>query len=192
VKGRIRRAVISRLGYVSGSGVALWVLNTIVQRVFRIDGDCRYGKHFTSRVLHSRGLEIEHECDFVRKSLAVSGGCYISAADGLWIGEGTIWSANVAIVSQTHATDDFRDAPATAGIRIGRACWIGFGAVILPGVVLGDHTIVGANSVVTRSFADGHVVIAGAPAIVVKTLDGTPPKHVLDLERASGFDRPRH
>ena len=43
-------------------------------------------------------------------------------------------------------------------------------SVILPGVVLGDHTIVGAGSVVTRSFEEGHCVIAGVPARKIKEL----------------------
>jgi len=41
---------------------------------------------------------------------------------------------------------------------------IGANAVILPGVILGEQTIVGAGSVVTKSFKKGHEVIAGNPA----------------------------
>lgn len=167
-----------RFGYVSGTGVALWIVNALFQRLLRLDHGCRYGKHFTTRVLHPHGLHIEDECPYVRRSLAVSGGCYINAADGLWIGKGTIWAPNVAIVSQTHGINDFRGAPPTAGIRIGRGCWLGFGSVVLPGITLGDRTIVGANAVVTRSFPDGNVVIAGAPAIAVRQLDGTMPSHI--------------
>ena len=164
-------------GYVPGTGFAVWAVNAVFQRILRIDADCPYGKHFSTRILHARGLTIEDDCSYVRRSLAVSGGCYLNAADGLWIGKGTIWSANVAIISQDHAIDDFREAPATGGIRIGRGCWIGFGAVILPGVVLGDYTVVGANADVTRSFEQGRVVIAGAPASVVRQLDGLP-RHI--------------
>ena len=47
-------------------------------------------------------------------------------------------------------------------------CWIGFNAVILPGVILGDNTIVGAGSIVTKSFESGHCVIAGNPAKIIK------------------------
>lgn len=166
------RSSLSRLApnYVTGTGVALWAINGFVQRILRFDSGCRYGKHFTSRVLHPVGLTIEDDCPAVRRSLAVSGGCYINAADGLLIGRGTIWGPNVAIVSQNHDIDDFALAPPTKGIKIGRLCWIGVGAVILPGVTLGDRTIVGANSVVNRSFPDGHVVIAGAPARPVRQL----------------------
>jgi acetyltransferase-like isoleucine patch superfamily enzyme len=174
----MRRTIARKLGYAPGTGLALWLINAFVQRVLRLDANCRYGKHFASRILHPDGLTIEDDCRFVRLCLAAHGGCYINAADGLWIGKGTIWSANVAMVSQTHAIDDFREAPLTGGIRIGRGCWIGFGSVILPGVVLGDHTVVGANSVVTRSFEQGRVVIAGAPAVEIRKLDGPLPQHI--------------
>ncbi|HYM30274.1 MAG TPA: acyltransferase [Candidatus Cybelea sp.] len=163
----MKRFAVDRLGYPPGSGVPIWLVNWLFQRVFRLDAECRYNKHFTSRLLHTRGLEIEDECPIVRRSLTVSGGCYINAADGLWIGRGTIWAPNVAIVSQEHGRDDLRNAPPTPGIRIGRDCWLGFGSIVMPGVILGERTIVGANAVVTKSFPEGNVVLAGAPAQVV-------------------------
>jgi acetyltransferase-like isoleucine patch superfamily enzyme len=163
-----RRITQRVLGYPPGTGLSLWAINVIVQRVLFLDADCPYNKHFTSRVMHPRGLRVEDDCPTVRRSLSVSGGCYINAADGLWIGKGTIWAPNVAIVSQDHGRNDLKDAPPTAGIRIGRDCWLGFGCVIMPGVTLGDRTIVGANAVVTRSFPQGHQVIAGIPARVIK------------------------
>lgn len=159
------------LNYPPGTGVALWFVNTLFQRLLRLDADCRYNKHFTTRVLHPQGLTIEHDCLRVRRSLAVSGGCYINAADGLWIGKGTIWAPNITLMSQTHDMLNLDHAPPTAGIRIGRDSWIGFGAVILPGVTLGDRTVVGANAVVTTSFPEGNAVIAGAPARLVRRLD---------------------
>lgn len=159
-----------RAGYTSGTTVPVWLANFIAQRLLRIDADCPVAKHFTTRVLHPKGLVIENNCVKVRTSFAVSGGCYINCGDGLHIGEGTIWAPNVAIVSQTHDIADFDKAPPTPGIRIGRQCWIGFGSVILPGVTLGDRTIVGANSVVRASFPEGRVVIAGMPAVAVRSL----------------------
>ena len=50
-------------------------------------------------------------------------------------------------------------------------CFIGTNVTVLPGVTLGDNTIVGASSVMTKSFLDGNVVIAGNPARVICTID---------------------
>lgn len=55
-------------------------------------------------------------------------------------------------------------------IAIGDDCWIGGGAVICPGVILGRRVVVGAGSVVTKSFPDD-VVVAGNPARVIRRLD---------------------
>lgn len=57
-------------------------------------------------------------------------------------------------------------------VHIDDQCFIGAHSVILPGVNLGKHVIVGANSVVTSSFPD-YCVIAGAPAKMIKCYDKT-------------------
>ena len=51
--------------------------------------------------------------------------------------------------------------------RIGRNCFIGGRALILPGVTIGDGCIVGAGSVVTKSVPD-HCIVAGNPARILK------------------------
>lgn len=52
-------------------------------------------------------------------------------------------------------------------IKVGNNCFIGHGAIILPGIELGNNVIVGAGSVVTKSYKQGNVVIAGNPAKVI-------------------------
>ncbi|GAA3904746.1 hypothetical protein GCM10022228_13690 [Halomonas cibimaris] len=56
-------------------------------------------------------------------------------------------------------------------VIIGDNCWLGANAVILPEVKIGEHTIVAAGSVVTKSFPDSNQLLAGVPAKVVKKLD---------------------
>ena len=75
----------------------------------------------------------------------------------------------------THATILAHDASAIvmgAGIvvgrvSVGRRCFIGAGAVILPGVAIGDDSIVGAGSVVTKDIPEG-VIAAGNPCKVLR------------------------
>jgi maltose O-acetyltransferase len=56
-------------------------------------------------------------------------------------------------------------------IRIGHDVWIGGGAIILPGVTIGDCSVIGAGSLVTRDVPAAKVV-AGNPARMIRTLDG--------------------
>ena len=44
-------------------------------------------------------------------------------------------------------------------------------SVILPGVVLGPHTVVAAGAVVTKSFEEGYCVIGGTPAKMIKKIE---------------------
>ncbi|WP_345934273.1 acyltransferase [Granulicella sp. WH15] len=55
-------------------------------------------------------------------------------------------------------------------IRIGRNCFLGYRAAVLPGVTLGEGCVVGINAVVTRSFP-AHSMLAGVPAKVIRTFD---------------------
>ena len=58
-------------------------------------------------------------------------------------------------------------------VQLRNGCWIGIGAVILPGVTIGQNAIVGANAVVTGDVPD-HAVVGGIPARILKRLDVNP------------------
>ena len=91
----------------------------------------------------------------------------VEIGDDVTIASGTHWVThdNSVIKLGIDATDYF------GKIKIGNNCFIGTNVTLLPGVTLGDNTIVGASSVVTKSFPGGNVVIAGNPARVVCTTD---------------------
>ena len=57
----------------------------------------------------------------------------------------------------------------TAQVTISDDVWIGAGAVILPGVTIGEHVVVAAGSVVTKD-VPSHSVVAGVPAKVIKSI----------------------
>lgn len=100
-------------------------------------------------------------------------GCYFQAASDahIYIGKGTCIAANVGIITANHDLKDLTKAAPGKDVRLGEKCWIGMNSTILPGVTLGDHTIVGAGSVVTKSFPEGNCVIAGNPAKLIRKLD---------------------
>lgn len=62
-------------------------------------------------------------------------------------------------------------------IRIGHDVWIGGGAIILPGVTIGDSSVIGAGSVVVRDVPPASVVV-GNPARIVRALDGREDRQV--------------
>lgn len=101
-----------------------------------------------------------------------SPGCYYQVIDGdITIGKGTWIAPNVGVITTNHDCYDLAKHEKGEDIVIGENCWIGMNSVILPGVTLGSHTIVGAGSVVTKSFPEGNCVIAGVPAKVIKQLN---------------------
>jgi acetyltransferase-like isoleucine patch superfamily enzyme len=97
-------------------------------------------------------------------------GCYIQAIGELYIGDYTQIAANVGIITANHDTQDNRQH-VVEKVKIGKYCWLGMGSIILPGVELGDFTVVGAGSIVTRSFPEGYCVVGGNPARLIRKLD---------------------
>lgn len=99
-------------------------------------------------------------------------GSYFQAASDahIYIGHGTCIAANVGIITANHDFNDLTIAAPGKDVIIGENCWIGMNSVILPGITLGDHTIVGAGSVVTKAFPEGNCVIAGNPAKIIRRL----------------------
>jgi acetyltransferase-like isoleucine patch superfamily enzyme len=97
---------------------------------------------------------------------------HLTCAKLVKIGSNTSIAANVTITDINHGFEDINIPPERQNlivneVEIGENCKIYNNAVILPGVRLGRHNIVGANSVVRGSFPD-YCVIAGAPARIVK------------------------
>jgi acetyltransferase-like isoleucine patch superfamily enzyme len=107
----------------------------------------------------------------IETSPGYSPGNYISAFQGkIYIGDYTQIAPNVGILAQNHQLTNNRRY-SVKDIKIGKYCWIGMGAIILPGVELGDYTVVAAGAIVTKPFIEGFQVIGGNPAKIIKTLN---------------------
>jgi len=86
------------------------------------------------------------------------------------IGKGTYIAMNVGIITSNHNVDNLDDHMPGQDVIIGASCWLGMNSIILPGITLGEKTIVGAGSVVTKSFPEGHCIIVGNPAKLSRKL----------------------
>jgi acetyltransferase-like isoleucine patch superfamily enzyme len=143
-----------------------YITDFIFRRLFRQNSGVKWAIHHTSTI---------HNADRITRGKNVypgdSPGVYINAANGVVLGDYTNIGPNVGIISSNHDPIDNDRHVTAAPIEIGRFCWLGMGAVVLPGVKLGDFTIVGAGAVVTKSFTEGYCVIAGNPARIIKQLN---------------------
>ncbi len=146
--------------------VGFYLTDFFFRRILRQNAKVAWAVHHTSTI---------HCPDKITRGVGVypgdSPGVYINAYNGVSIGDFSNIGPNVGLVSANHDFINNEQHVAQPPIAIGRFCWIGMGAVILPGVSLGDFTVVGAGAIVTRSFPDGYCVIAGNPAKIIKYLN---------------------
>lgn len=91
----------------------------------------------------------------------------------IYVGNHVMIGPNVTISSAGHPIEPHlrkRGIQFNADVHIGNNVWIGGGAILLPGVTIGDDTVIGAGSVVTRDIPAG-VVAVGNPCRVMRRID---------------------
>ena len=90
----------------------------------------------------------------------------------IYVGDYTMIGPNVTLVTAAHPiAPELRQKGLQYNlpVRIGRNCWLGAGVVVLPGVSIGDNTVIGAGSVVTRDIP-ANVVAVGSPCRVLRPI----------------------
>ena len=90
----------------------------------------------------------------------------------IYVGDYTLFAPNVVVATAGHPIDPelrARGLQYNAAVHIGKNCWIGAGALIMPGVTIGDNTVIGAGSVVTKDIPSG-VVAVGNPCRVMREI----------------------
>ncbi len=98
---------------------------------------------------------------------------YLAAMGRVVIGDECVLSEQVYLNDSSHGFDPdaglIMGQPLVHGgdIHIGKGCFLGYRACVMPGVILGEHCVVGANAVVTKSFP-AYSMLAGSPARPVK------------------------
>lgn len=118
--------------------------------------------HGNFKVKDRRNVSIGNRCS-INEGVFILGHCRIE------IGNGVTLSANCMLIDSGLDIDSPVRVHTDAFIRIEDDAWIGAGAIILPDVVIGRGSVVGAGSIVTRSVAP-YTVVAGNPARVIRRL----------------------
>jgi acetyltransferase-like isoleucine patch superfamily enzyme len=150
----------------AGTAAPILPRTLFFQKVLGFNRSAYWPCHFTSIISAPRNIEIG-----IGTAPGLSPNCYIQGAGGIKLGDYSLVGPGVGIISANHDIYDIHSHQLSKGVVIGKYCWIGMNAVILPGVRLGDHTIVAAGTIVTKSFLDGYCVLAGNPAREIKALD---------------------
>ena len=167
---KVRTGYILRRARVSGGQHALFI-NPIAPHV-RNYGRLVMGSHVRLeslfepvRIHCAEGALLE-----IGSSAFINSGAHIFATQHIKIGLHTRIAEGVYLCDTDFHQLTPGSAPRTAPIIVGRNVWIGRRAVIMPGVTIGDHAVIGAGSVVTKD-VPARTIAAGVPARAIRTYE---------------------
>lgn len=118
----------------------------------------------------------------IGKNFRASGPVHLSAVERIEIGDDCLFGSNIFIADHGHGnyrgSDMAQSHPLSApnaraltshgGVIVGSNCWLGDNVAVLQGVEIGAGSVIGANSVVTKSIPPRSIAV-GAPALVIRT-----------------------
>ena len=114
----------------------------------------------------------------INGNVTITSNSYISCANEIVIGYGTLFGENVFVTDNFHGNNSLdeinippicRNLYSKGPVRIGKNVWIGRNVCVMPNVSIGDYAVIGANSVVTHDIP-AYAIAAGAPAKVIKMI----------------------
>jgi len=147
-----------------GAFFGQWTRALLARQIFK---KCGKNVRVHSGVDFGTGVNIE-----IGDNSALAKRCWI--ANDARIGDNVMMAPDVVILSGTHEFSDTTKPMITQGVgprrpvTIGSDVWIGTRVIILPGVTVGDHSILGAGAVVTKDVPE-YAIMGGNPARVLRS-----------------------
>lgn len=181
------RKKVSSDGYIEGGSEAHMFMHGAARSAQRVTAEINAGCHTAEelRALMSElvGYEVDEGfglfppiySDFGRniklgRNVFINSGCCFQDQGGIELGDGCMIGHQVVIATLNHdLMPERRASMIPAKVTLGRNVWVGTHATILPGVTIGDNSVVAAGAVVTKD-VPANCVAAGVPARVVKRL----------------------
>ncbi|MEM1126735.1 MAG: acyltransferase [Bacteroidota bacterium] len=167
-RGMRMQRYLRRHGVVFGPGPSYQHALPIIynQGTLRVGARFRVSSFQTRPELgtHPEGRLLIGDHVFVNKGASIYACGEIEIGDHCLVADyATIWDSSFHEVSP-------EDPAEPRPVRLGRNVWIGRGAMVMPGVHIGDHAVVAAGSVVTKD-VPSRTVVAGVPTRVIKTFE---------------------
>ena len=108
---------------------------------------------------------------FLGENVFINSGCKFQDQGGIFIGDRCLIGHNVVLATLNHHIDpERRSDTIPKPIRLGSDVWIGSNATVLPGVTIGDGSIVAAGAVVTKDVSP-MTIVGGVPAVRIRDID---------------------
>jgi acetyltransferase-like isoleucine patch superfamily enzyme len=105
----------------------------------------------------------------IGKNVAINSFARLFGHGGITVGDNSQIGPGATLTTTSHDMDKGM-AVTFRPITIGEWSWVGANAIILPGITIGKHVVIGAGSVVTKDIPDYSVAV-GSPAKVIKQID---------------------
>lgn len=107
----------------------------------------------------------------IGKNVFINFNCTLLDLGGIIIEDNVLIAPNVSLLSEAHPLEpENRQSLLPGLVRIKKNVWIGANATILPGVTIGENSIVASGAVVTNDVPD-NTIVGGVPAKIIKTLN---------------------
>jgi maltose O-acetyltransferase len=128
----------------------------------------KFGLPNCKEILFEPGFRFYYGKNIFAKKVIFSNTLLVDYAP-ITIGEGTAFSKDNKVITGSHDIYD-RQKVVAKPITIGKNVWVTTNCVILPGVTIGDNSVIGAGSIVTKDIP-ANVIAAGNPCKVIKKIN---------------------